>query len=601
MNKIQRLVFTIACLLTTLEGYSYKIVKMTAVNGTISAIYNSNAIITFNEGGSVTDIPDNNNVTLNITPDAGFYLQKIEYELMIDIGNAQGRTRNSIDFATKQTIQINPSYAANHYGGVYSFAMPASDIEITATFAECTDITGANIYWDSWNGTDPLPQSKVYDGIAHVMEIKKEATYLTKNRHYGTTINTLTDAGSITPTITGWGEYKGTISTTTLYITQAPLTITAHAQSIEFGSNIVTGISQVTPSGLVNGDALSTIILTPSTSDVTNSGTIQPSGATTTKGISNYNVTYTPGNLTIYQKDLSAVDLTITLDHDYFNSNNTVQKALVTKVQYGETVLASGTSYTCDYAKLGVYTGDIGTGTEGDPQNPVDYITADIYTIIITLQGNYTGSKRVKYQIRPELTVNNTDFKWRTFYEAKYNMKVPETGFTAHTVQDMNVNSVELMQRNYIKAGTPMLLFRTGDKTNFKFYPELVEPTDGGLNGWTGIKDYFKCSEGRYLTTETAVQNETLKIWVLKDDVFVRTKTGTIAAGKCYLELTSDANPSLGRRLTLNSNTTAIEQPISIVTDSGNATWYTLDGRRLEGMPTQKGIYITNGKKIIIK
>ncbi len=30
-----------------------------------------------------------------------------------------------------------------------------------------------------------------------------------------------------------------------------------------------------------------------------------------------------------------------------------------------------------------------------------------------------------------------------------------------------------------------------------------------------------------------------------------------------------------------------------------NAKWYTIDGRMLQGKPTQKGIYIYNGKKII--
>ena len=147
-----------------------------------------------------------------------------------------------------------------------------------------------------------------------------------------------------------------------------------------------------------------------------------------------------------------------------------------------------------------------------------------------------------------------------------------------------------------------MLLFRTGTGDNFKFYPELVESTDAGVNGWTGLKDYFKNSTGTGFDLNTPdVQNETKKIWILKDDVFVRTKTGIIAAGKCYLELASDAYPSLSRQLTLGSNTTSIEQPIRVVTNSGNDVWYTLDGRKMQGMPTQKGIYITNGKKIIIK
>ena len=29
--------------------------------------------------------------------------------------------------------------------------------------------------------------------------------------------------------------------------------------------------------------------------------------------------------------------------------------------------------------------------------------------------------------------------------------------------------------------------------------------------------------------------------------------------------------------------------------------WCTLDGRKLDGKPTQKGVYVNNGKKIVIK
>ena len=29
--------------------------------------------------------------------------------------------------------------------------------------------------------------------------------------------------------------------------------------------------------------------------------------------------------------------------------------------------------------------------------------------------------------------------------------------------------------------------------------------------------------------------------------------------------------------------------------------WYTLDGRQLSGKPTQRGLYIINGKKVVIK
>ena len=32
-----------------------------------------------------------------------------------------------------------------------------------------------------------------------------------------------------------------------------------------------------------------------------------------------------------------------------------------------------------------------------------------------------------------------------------------------------------------------------------------------------------------------------------------------------------------------------------------DGVWYTLDGRRLFAKPTQKGIYINNGRKVVIK
>jgi len=32
-----------------------------------------------------------------------------------------------------------------------------------------------------------------------------------------------------------------------------------------------------------------------------------------------------------------------------------------------------------------------------------------------------------------------------------------------------------------------------------------------------------------------------------------------------------------------------------------NDVWYTLDGRKLDGMPTKKGIYINGGRKVVVR
>ena len=85
----------------------------------------------------------------------------------------------------------------------------------------------------------------------------------------------------------------------TCSINQKALTITAKAQTINYGASIATGTGQVTADGLVSGDSLTAITLKASTANVTTSGTITPSAATTSKGIGNYSVTYKTGTLKI--------------------------------------------------------------------------------------------------------------------------------------------------------------------------------------------------------------------------------------------------------------------------------------------------------------
>ena len=98
---------------------------------------------------------------------------------------------------------------------------------------------------------------------------------------------------------------------------------------------------------------------------------------------------------------------------------------------------------------------------------------------------------------------------------------------------------------------------------------------------------------------------------------FVKAEAGAyVSPFRCYLTYTA---PSTARGMTRgtdidlpsriivrlvgsNGQTTAIG---SMDTRTGEVVfgdaWYTLDGRRLQGQPTQKGIYINNGKKIVVK
>ncbi len=76
---------------------------------------------------------------------------------------------------------------------------------------------------------------------------------------------------------------------------------------------------------------------------------------------------------------------------------------------------------------------------------------------------------------------------------------------------------------------------------------------------------------------------------------------GNINGFRAYFKLKDEA-ASLARafRMSFDDDVTEIVTVLSDEPTTGSGT-YTLDGRRIEGQPTQKGVYIVNGKKTIIK
>ena len=91
------------------------------------------------------------------------------------------------------------------------------------------------------------------------------------------------------------------------------------------------------------------------------------------------------------------------------------------------------------------------------------------------------------------------------------------------------------------------------------------------------------------------------EVYLFYNDKFYLSMAGTIPAGGIYLAVPSDT-PALRTRSIINvgdgSGTTGIS---TLQTEHTAPVWYSLDGRRLNTMPTRKGIYIMNGRKMIIK
>ena len=569
MNKIQRIVFAMACLLTATgvwaDGYTIRLNEPS--NGTMTS-----NVATANPG----DI-----VTLTVNPTGNYYLSELYYEKIVsDISTAESRIHRSPSFSEKTNIPINTttqSYRNNHYGGTYTISMPSYDIEVTAIFTSCTSIIGATLHWDS----TPSSTSITYDHALHTANVYLGGSDLIVNANYTISPNNLTNAGSITPTITGVGTYCGTTNNQTITITQRTLTITPNSgQSKVYGEEDPT--FTYTSVGLVAGDAI-TGTLSRQTPENNNAGTYKITQGTLSAG-DNYAITFDGTvDFTINPKNLTSIELIITLDHDYFNYSGGVQKAEISTIKYGNTTLTegAGNDYTYAYG-TGVYTF-------------TDYTTPDIYPITITFTGNYTGTKTVNYQIRPEIT--RTGSNWTTYYYNQYEMRVP-SGLEAYTVSSITSTQVGTTSQNYLLRGVPMLIYRTGDTQSF--YPELVSPGSATING---TPDPAFIGTDSHLDMATATSSDPSNdYWILKSNQFVRTKSGSLDSNKCYLKLpkTQFSSPSisLSRGLDLDDETTSIDG-ISKMEEVRCNVYYDLNGRRVL-YPT-KGIYIVNGKKIVIK
>jgi len=69
------------------------------------------------------------------------------------------------------------------------------------------------------------------------------------------------------------------------------------------------------------------------------------------------------------------------------------------------------------------------------------------------------------------------------------------------------------------------------------------------------------------------------------------------------LHLGNDQAGARSKVLKIDAEATGIES-VELRTENGEfatAAWYTLDGRKLNAKPTTKGMYILNGRKVVVK
>jgi len=202
--------------------------------------------------------------------------------------------------------------------------------------------------------------------------------------------------------------------------------------------------------------------------------------------------------------------------------------------------------------------------------------------------------------ITQTLTANSVGSdKWLTYYNDYANFQADaNTKVYKGSVEDGNV-ALTAVNDKIVKAGKAVLLKSTSETIT------MTSTT-------TASADDYADNQLRGLNTRTAtwkiltadLSGGTIYVLGNKNDHFGFHKyTGEyMAANKAFLALPA-SSPSYARGLSImfSDETTGIGAKLKDKEEMADEGWRTLDGRILHVRPATSGIYLRNGKKVIIK
>ena len=196
--------------------------------------------------------------------------------------------------------------------------------------------------------------------------------------------------------------------------------------------------------------------------------------------------------------------------------------------------------------------------------------------------------KRVKLTIPAKSYVTYIDAE-------KRQMENAVSGVSLHTVTGINGDEVTLSSPiSVVQAEMPFLFYNDNDAE--ASVSIIVSSTDAD-NVQYDSQHYKGTLTDKTFTDEDMQAADHYVLMDGQDFVWVR-KAGTLAAGKCWIEL-AKASPQHAPRLTIVPGTTTGISHVATA-EKSDALYYDLQGRRVT-MPTKKGLFIVGGKKVVIK
>lgn len=259
---------------------------------------------------------------------------------------------------------------------------------------------------------------------------------------------------------------------------------------------------------------------------------------------------------------------------------------------------------------VSVYTGKTAfvEGTDHDYTSEVTPDGDGNYTVTVTAVegGNCTGKAKATYSPTTEFyDINDGTYEKFIPYISTTSDLTTSSDLVPYIVSQVNssIGTVSIVPISYIPQDEPVLLLAKSDVTGITTSPKnpATPPISESLINNNKLN----------IAPDGGVHVELTEAYMFYKGEFVLTTAGTIKPGNYYIynpryQASADpgtSTPAPARRLAIvKDEATGILQLTNDEAKEGfNDVWYSIDGQRLNKKPTRKGIYIQNGKKLILK
>ena len=516
--------------------------------------------VTFTVGGNaVTQAKKDDLVTVSVTPTEGYSAKDVtvraytSWEAASEILTGGS---NNPELVNDITVTKNTE------NGTWTFTMPEANVWVVVTYTK-------NLQ-DAWIQTI-ADQTYTGSAIEPTIEVKDGETTLVLNTDYTVAYSDNTNAGTATVTIAAveGSNYSGT-ATKTFTIANADITMTTAPAAV---------------SGLVYSGEAQTLITAGVASfgtvlyslDGTNFSDALPQGT----DAGTYTVTYkVEGDDNHNAFAAQTLNVTIATNKTVLNNAITEAEAYYNSISESNPDAAAALQTAINAAK-GV-------------QDNADATQTEIETAAQTLNDAVTAAQADVALKRITLTIPAKSYMARIDAD-KRQIENAVAGVKLFSVKSVTNTEVVLTDElSVIAAEMPYFIYNDNDT---EVEVSIIVSSEEADNVAYDSEHFKGTLVDKTFTDEDMEEADHYVLSGGSSFVWVK-DAGVLSAGKCWIELPKSANNARALSIVFEGETTGINA-VSSSADKTDGEWYDLSGRRV-AQPT-KGLFIVNGKKVVVK